>query len=332
MAPLGVIWVPLGTRLQVYRLSIQTLVFVYTKSVVTIPLREVKANDHVNADYHHYGKGKTIKIEGNMSNNFSWTTTITRFLIAGGVIGIIAVVVMASGITDYKEWVSFVTVNVLSIFAFVTVTVGALTALATKDVMERQELEMIEQRKAMQEQLNVMRLSFAQTDKMFYEANRAYIGVESVGVYDADTGKKGFPASGKFVVVSSVVNKGRTPALHLRNAAGGAFLGRSVPREEWPPPDFDLVPPGRPVPQILPEQVSPIYGDEQEIHRDVAAKIISGDMIFIVSTKFEFNCLGVKDEDFVVHHIWDHNRDVFVESAVWPPDVKLANQDKNAYD
>ncbi len=292
-----------------------------------------------------------------------------------GLIGLLifaGVILLGIGLFAYKtpdpnQRISIIVVGILGVISFVVTVINAVSSIRMADIMERQEIEMTNQRMAMREglgktqellaqnaeivaamkdqvdlaedalkgadeqrdlmqgQLEVMREGLEQTDKMFYMANRAYIGVDAVGVYDAVTGKQGFPAHGKFIVICHVINKGKTPALNLRNAFGGALVGRYLPREHWKAPDF--VTTGRVVPQVLPEQNSPIIGDPTEIEKDVAAAIVRGDTIFIVSTKFDFNCLGVKDEIFIVHHVWDHKRNTFMESGNWPPDVRLADPD-----
>lgn len=189
-----------------------------------------------------------------------------------------------------------------------------------------QVIQMIGQAATMQRQLETMERALMQNDEMFYAANRAYVGIESPGVFDAITGEAGFPASGQFTFVCYVINKGNTPAVWLQNAFRGTFVGRNVPREEWTVPDFNETAPGRPVPQILKDQCSPIGGDRQTVPVADAGAIIRGDLVFIVSTKLTFNCLGVKDETYIVHHLWNHRTNAFAESAVWPPDLSLAEQ------
>lgn len=61
-------------------------------------------------------------------------------------IAIVLVLTFGSGIEDYKDRVSFLAVNIVSIFAFDMVLISALTAREMKEIMDRQEIEMTKQR------------------------------------------------------------------------------------------------------------------------------------------------------------------------------------------
>ncbi len=232
-----------------------------------------------------------------------WIPFFLLIILAGGLLFGLAAMAVALNQTNKDSLTFFVTAGI-NVLIFIAIVIQAYIYKGQWQVMEQ---------------------AATQTDNMFYAANRAYIGIAGIGVYSTNTDEIGFPADGQFTVRVEVVNKGRTPALHLGNASRGTFIGRNAPNTEWTFPDFSKVPVGRRVAQILPDQSSPIYGDPMEIEPDIAYAIRRGEIIFTVSTLIEFNCLGIKNEELVIHHVWDHRKNHFAESAVWPPDIRFAD-------
>lgn len=158
--------------------------------------------------------------------------------------------------------------------------------------------------------------------KMFYMTNRAYIGGFSLGFFDAVTNKPGLPDHGKFRIDCEVVNRGKTPALNFGHVFRGVVV-QVIDANTWPkPPDFDPIAQDRTVPQILPEAVEKIRGDSSEMLPEEVALIKSHDLLLVVSYKFVFNCLGIKDETYISHHIWDPDIDTFLERKDWPPQTE----------
>jgi hypothetical protein len=252
------------------------------------------------------------------------------------VIGCVAIVIILISFVYDKtsEQVSFATVNILALLAFAVVIISAVTARMQWEVMDRQEFEMTEQRKAMQGQLramheeqDLMQRQLEQTDKMFYMANRAYIGVKHIEIFNPVTNKSEFPDSGKFRVDYTVVNKGKTPALDFGHVFRGCFV--SAVADPWPTlPDFDEIAGDRVASQILPEEMETIRGDTVECSPYEVALIKTDRLLFVVSCKFVFNCLGQQNETYITYHIWDPHSKGFFERKDWPPKTGKTNNEE----
>ncbi len=78
------------------------------------------------------------------------------WLVACNVLALILLFVFAEGITEYKDWAALVVVGILSLSSLDVVIISALTSREMVEIMRVQEAEMTEQRRAMQEQRNIM--------------------------------------------------------------------------------------------------------------------------------------------------------------------------------
>lgn len=252
------------------------------------------------------------------------TSGFRILMIAAGLLTVALILFVVLVIKDSNTGANVFIAGILTILTIVVTTISAVSNRLMVEVMDRQETEMTNQRKIARSQWQTMLDTIEQTDKMFYASNRAYIGVQGIAVYDALTGEQRFPPHGNFYVIAEIVNSGKTPALNARNVFRGSFTGREVPPEQWEVPDLQEVESGRLVAQILPDQSSPIIGDPIQVTEDMATAVLNGEIIFAISTKIDFNCLDIKDESFITHHVWDHRLNHFAESGTWPPDVRFA--------
>jgi len=178
------------------------------------------------------------------------------------------------------------------------------------------------QRETMQESLAETRKALKQTDDMFYASNRAYIGSDGIGIETEDENIHRLPEDGLFRIACGVINKGHTPAIDFQHVFRLIFTELPVPAK--PIVDFKPFNENQIIPHILPDKPEMIYGDpilcESDMYKQV---VIERTMLMIVSVKFSYTCLDIKDETFIAHHIWDVDREAFIFRRDWPAGTVL---------
>ena len=249
--------------------------------------KEITKQDHTNQ------KGSTDR----------WLPFILLVIFGAGLI--IGIVAMAANLTKINKDGMYLLASVgVNVLIFIAIVVQAYIYKGQWQIMDQ---------------------TLKQTDDMFYAANRAYIGVTHITPYDPATNKSEISDSGKFRIDCTVVNKGKTPAVDFGHVFRGIMVEVISP-STWPqPPAFDPIDQDRIVPQILPEAVETLRGDEIAFLPEEIALINSGHLLFVVSCKFVFNCLGMGSETYIAHYIWSPNDKAFFERKDWPP--KTENQE-----
>lgn len=159
-------------------------------------------------------------------------TSGLRILIGIAIVLTLALVLLASTINDPDTRANVLTVGILTILTIIVTTIAAVSNRLMVEIMERQETEMTEQRKAMQEGLEKNQAMLEQNQSMMEQTERHFSLSErpilAIKVKQANI-QPGRPIA---PIIIKVTNKGRSAAVEIH-------LGINVVR---PPAqiDFDM--------------------------------------------------------------------------------------------
>lgn len=254
-----------------------------------------------------------------------------RGLIAAGTVAILGI--SAYGlITNDANRANVVVIGILTLISLVILAINAASTSKIVDIMERQENEMIQQRVTMQDSLKETRQALNQTDKMFYASNRAYVGLQNLGIESGDDDGRLIhrlpEGGGQCRIGCVVINKGKTPAFNFGHVFRLIFTKLPVPNK--PAVDFQTFDENRIVPQLLVDKPETIYGDVftcvPELYKEL---VIDRTRLMILSVKFAYNCLNIRDEEYIAHYIWDVDEGEFMFRRNWPAGAMIIELTRN---
>jgi len=121
----------------------------------------------------------------------------------------LAIVILAIMVKDPNTSANILTVGILTVLTIVVTTIAAVSNRLMVEIMDRQETEMTNQRIIMERQAKIAKKTLKRSDKNFYLAERAYVGLSNMTVDCFEIGK---PVSFRF----HIQNGGNTPAFNVR--------------------------------------------------------------------------------------------------------------------